>query len=370
MGRRNREEDRAGGCEAPERENRRCSVTPAQDAGKPGRLLVGARARVRGRRAAVALCAAALLGSLPGHSAENAKDFPSRPLRLVSPFAAGGSTDTVGRLLAPRLSERLGQNLVIDNRPGAGGMVGTASVAKATPDGHTLIFVSGAFAAHSAVTPNLPYEPVGDFAWISMVLEYPFIVVVKADSHMQNVSDLIAAAKKNPRKLNYGSVGTGSVFHLAPELFGALTGTEMTHIPFKGGAFPNTELLAGRLDVVFTTTTSGMPHVEAKRMRALAVTSLKPWPQLPQLPTVSETVPGYEVMSFNGIGAPRATPRPIVVRINRELHAVLDEPEIRKRLVEQGNEIRPTTPDDFTKKIASEIAKWKEIVASRKIQVE
>jgi tripartite-type tricarboxylate transporter receptor subunit TctC len=325
---------------------------------------------LRGKHPAAALVAAALLTSAAAHAADAAKDFPSRPLRLISPFAAGGSTDTVGRLLAPRLSERLGQNVVIDNRPGAGGMIGTASVAKATPDGHTLLFISGAFTAHSAVTKNLPYEPIADFAWISMVLEYPFIVVVRADSHMQNVGDLIATAKKNPRKLNYGSVGTGSVFHLAAELFGAMTGTEMTHIPFKGGAFPNTELLAGRLDVIFTTTTSGMPHVEAKRMRALAVTSLKPWPQLPQLPTLARTVPGYEVMSFNGMGAPRATPRAIVMKINRDLHAILDEPEIRKRLIEQGNEIRPTTPEDFTKKVASDVAKWKQIVASRGIEVE
>jgi tripartite-type tricarboxylate transporter receptor subunit TctC len=321
-------------------------------------------------RCAPALLAAALLASGTAHAADASKDFPSRPLRLVSPFAAGGSTDTVGRLLAPRLSERFGQNVVIENRPGAGGMIGTASVAKATPDGHTLLFVSGAFAAHSAVTKNLPYEPVKDFAWVSMVLSYPFIVVVKADSHMQNVSDLIATAKKNPRKLNYGSVGTGSVFHLAAELFGAMTGTEMMHIPFKGGAFPNTELLAGRLDVIFTTTTSGMPHVEAKRMRALAVTSLEPWAQLPQLPTLSQTVPGYEVMSFNGIGAPRETPRAIVMRVNRELHAVLAEPDIHKRLVEQGNEVQPTTPEAFTRKVAGEIAKWERIVASRGIEVQ
>lgn len=300
-----------------------------------------------------------------------AQDYPqARPIRLISPFAAGGSTDTVGRMLAPRLSERVGQNFVVDNRPGAGGMIGTSYVAKATPDGHTLIFVSGAFTAHSAVTKNLPYDPVRDFAWISMVLNYPFIVVVKADSPVQNVSDLIAAAKKNPRKLNYGSVGTGSVFHLAAELFGAMTGTEMTHIPFKGGAFPNTELLAGRLDVIFTTTTSGMPHVEAKRMRALAVTSLKTWPQLPQIPTLSQTVPGYEVMSFNGIGAPRGTPRTIVMRLNRELRVVLDQPDIRKRLVEQGNEVQPTTPEEFTKKVEGDIAKWQQIVATRKIEIE
>ncbi|HYC47384.1 MAG TPA: tripartite tricarboxylate transporter substrate binding protein [Burkholderiales bacterium] len=305
------------------------------------------------------------------HAADAAKDYPgSRPIRLVSPFAAGGSTDTVGRLIAPRIAERLGQNVIVENRPGAGGMIGTSHVAKATPDGHTLLFISGAFVAHSAVTKNLPYDPVGDFAWVTRVLEYPFIVVTRADSPMHTVKDLIAAAKKNPRKLNYGSVGTGSVFHLAAEMFGAMTGTEMTHIPFKGGSEPNTELLGGRLDVIFTTTTSGMPHVEAKRMRALAVTSLQPWPQLPQLPTVAQTIPGYEVMSFNGIGVPRATPRPIVLRLNREIHAVLAQQDLRKRLTDQGNEVRPTTPEEFAGKVSSEIAKWQKVVRDRGIDVQ
>ena len=305
------------------------------------------------------------------HAADAAKDYPGgRPIRLVSPFAAGGSTDTVGRLIAPRIAERLGQNVIVENRPGAGGMIGTSHVAKATPDGHTLLFISGAFVAHSAVTKNLPYDPVRDFAWVTMVLEYPFIVVTKADSPIRTVKDLIEAAKKNPRKLNYGSVGAGSVFHLAAEMFGAMTGTEMTHIPFKGGSEPNTELLGGRLDVIFTTTTSGMPHVEAKRMRALGVTSLQPWPQLPQLPTVAQTIPGYEVMSFNGIGVPRATPRGVVMRINREIHAVLAQQDIRKRLTDQGNEVRPTTPEQFAAKVSSEIAKWQKVVRERGIDVQ
>ena len=313
----------------------------------------------------------ALAMPLVAGAADSTKDYPAnRPIRLVSPFAAGGSTDIVGRLIAPRLAERLGQNVIVENRPGAGGMIGTSHVAKATPDGHTLLFISGAFVAHSAATKNLPYDPLRDFTWISMVLEYPFIVVVKADSTMHTIKDLIDAAKKNPRKLNYGSVGTGSVFHLAPELFGAMTGTEMTHVPFKGGAEPNNELIAGRLDVIFTTTTSGMPHVEAKRMRALAVTSLQPWPQLPNLPTVAQTVPGYEVMSFNGIGAPRATPRAVVARLNREIHAVVQQPDIRKRLVDQGNEVKPTTPEEFTRKVGTEIEKWRKIVRERNIEVQ
>ena len=300
-----------------------------------------------------------------------ADNYPGpRPIRLVSPFAAGGSTDTVGRLLAPRLSERLGQNVIVENRPGAGGLIGTSHVAKATPDGHTLLFISGAFTAHSAVTKNLPYDPVRDFAWVSQVLTYPFVVVAKYDSPVQSVNDLIAAAMRNPRKLTYGSVGTGSVFHLAAELFGAMTGTEMTHVPFKGGAEPNTELIAGRLDVIFTTTTTAYPQVEAKRMRALAVTSLQPAAQFPGVPTLAQTLPGYEVTSFNGIGTPRATPRAVVMRLNREIHAVLEQPDLRKRLVEQGNDVAPSTPEEMARKVEGEIRKWQKIVAERKIDVQ
>jgi tripartite-type tricarboxylate transporter receptor subunit TctC len=311
-----------------------------------------------------------IFGGVAARAADAAKVYPLRPVRIVSPFAAGGSTDTVGRLIAPRLAERLGQNVIIENRPGAGGLIGTAFVAKATPDGHTLLFISGAFAAHSAVTNNLPYDPVRDFAWITMVLTYPFVVVVRYDSPIQTVSDLIAAAKKNPRKLNYGSVGTGSVFHLAAELFGSMTGTEMTHIPFKGGSEPNTELIAGRLDVIFTTATTAFPQIEAKRMRALAVTSLQPAPQFPNVPTLAQTVPGYEVLSFNGIGAPGATPRRIVARLNHEIRAVLEQSDLRKRLTEQGNDVHPSTPEELTRMVADDIRKWQRIVAERNIDVQ
>jgi len=198
------------------------------------------------------------------------------------------------------------------------------------------------------------------------IVRYAFGLLVLA----MLVSPAFAQAKKNPRKLNYGSVGTGSVFHLAAELFGAMTGTEMTHIPFKGGAEPNNELLAGRLDVIFTTTTSAFPLVEAKRLRALAVTSLQPAPQFPGVPTLAQTVPGYEVLSFNGIGSPRATPRPVVARINREIRTVLDQPDIRKRLIDMGNTVQPTTPEELTRKVADDIRKWQRIVAERNIDVQ
>ena len=313
----------------------------------------------------------ALLAAASAHAAESAASYPApRPIRLVSPFAAGGSTDIIGRLISPKLAERLGQNVVVENRPGAGGLIGTTFVAKATPDGHTLIFISGAFTAHSAVTKNLPYDPVRDFAWVSTVLTYPFVVVVKTDSPMKSASDLIANARKNPRKLNYGSVGTGSVFHLAAELFGAMTGTEMTHIPFKGGAEPTNELVAGRLDVIFTTLTGAYGHIEAKRIRPIAVTSLQPAAQLPGVPTLAQTVPGYEVISFNGIGAPRATPRAIVARINRDIRAVVEEPDMRRRLIDQGGTVEPGSPEDMTRKVTGDIAKWQRIVAERKIDVQ
>lgn len=189
------------------------------------------------------------------------KNYRLRPVRIVSPFAVGGNSDIVGRLLAPRLAERLGQNFIVENRPGAGGITGTSYVARATPDGHTLLIASGAFTSVAAVTKKLPYDALRDFSWISMVVAYPFVVVVKAEAPMRTVEDLIASAKRTPGKLVYGSVGTGSVFHLAAEMFSTMTGTEMLHVPYKGGAEPVTELIGGRIHVIFTTPEAMHKHV-------------------------------------------------------------------------------------------------------------
>lgn len=310
-----------------------------------------------------------LFAAAPLCAADSAKGFPERPLRIVSPFAAGGNTDNVGRMIAPRLAERLGQNVIIENRPGAGGMVGASHVTKATPDGHTLLFISGAFTAHSAVTRNLPYDPLRDFEWVTTVLTYPFVLVVRADSPVESVRGLIEVAKKKPRALNYGSVGAGSVFHLAAELFNSMAGTEMTHVPYKGSAASMADLIGGRLDLIFSTLTGAFPHIQSQRVKALAVTSPKRSPRFPDVPTLAETLAGYEVMSFAGMGVPRGTPRPIIMRLNRELRAVLDQPEIRKPLNAQGAEVIPGTPEEMTKKVASEIAKWKRIIADRKIDL-
>jgi tripartite-type tricarboxylate transporter receptor subunit TctC len=303
-------------------------------------------------------------------AADPVKDFPSKPVRIVSPFAAGGTTDTLSRSLAPKLFERLGQPVIVENRPGAGGMTGTNYVAKSAPDGHTLLFMSGAYTAHSATVKNLPYDPIRDFEGVSMVTTYPFAVVTKIDSAVRSIGDLISAAKNNPGKLNYGSVGVGSVFHLAAELFNVMAGTDITHVPYKGGAEPLTELIGGRIDVIFNTLPGIVPHVKSGRVRALAVASLERSAQLPEVPTVAQTLPGYEVTSFAGVVAPRGTPRQVIERLNRELRAVLELPEIRKQFTELGGDARGSTPEAMVKHYTDEIAKWKRVVEARKIEIQ
>jgi tripartite-type tricarboxylate transporter receptor subunit TctC len=313
---------------------------------------------------------ALLITAGAAHSAATEPAFPTRPVRFVSPFAAGGNTDMVGRAIAPRLAESLGQNVIVENRPGAGGIIGTASVAKATPDGHSLLFASGAFTSVGATAKNLPYDPLRDFAWVSIVITYPFAVVVKNESPVRSIPDLIDLAKRNPGKLNYASVGVGSVFHLATELFGAMAGTEMTHVPYKGSAEPLNELIGGRIDVIFTTLTGVYAQVKGGRVRAIAVASSERSPQLPEVPAVAETLPGYEVTSFAGIAAPRATPPAIVARLNCEVHAVLRQPDIGRRFADLGGTVKFTTPDEANRHVAGEIAKWKRIVAARKIEIQ
>ncbi len=298
------------------------------------------------------------------------QDFPSRPLRMVSPFAAGGNSDLAARLLAPKLAERLGQNVIVENRPGAGGVIGTDYVARATPDGHTMLAMSGAFTAVAATVPKLPYDPARDFSWISMIVTYPFVVVVKEDAPAATVGDLIAAAKRSPGKLTYGTVGTGSVFHLAAELFNSMAGTEMTHVPFKGSAQPVAELMGGRLDVIFITLTGAYAHIQAKRVRPLAIASSERAPQLPDVPTVAQTLPGYEVTSFLAVAGPRGVPQKVVARLNQEFRAVLEMPDIRKRLTATGGEVRPGPPGELRRHVGDEIAKWKKVVAEKKIEVQ
>lgn len=297
-------------------------------------------------------------------------DFPqARPIRMVAPFAAGSSSDAFGRYLAPKLSQRLEQNVVVENRPGAGGMIGASIVAKGTPDGHTLLLPSGAFSAQAASVKHLPYDPVNGFQWISSLLTYPFVVIVKHDSPYRSVSDVIADAKKRPGKLNYGSVGIGSVFHLAAELFNSMAGVETVHVPYRGSPEATVALLNGQVGLMFSTITGAMSHIQANRVRAIAVASKVPSSQLPGVPTVAETLPGFDVTSFSGIAAPAGTPRPIVERLNKEIRAVLADPETRKHVAALGGDIQPSSPEAMLALVEGEIAKWQRIVAQRQIEI-
>ena len=295
--------------------------------------------------------------------------YPVRPLRIVTGFAPGGNTDIIARAMAQKLTERVGQQVIVENRPGAGSMIGTDYVAKATPDGYTLLLVSGAVTTQSAVMKKLPFDALRDFAYISNAVSYPFALIVKPDAPMQSVNDLIATAKKAPGKLNYASVGIGSVYHLATELFNAMSNVEMTHIPFKGGAEPMLELVSGRIDVVFETLTGAYPFLQSGKIRALAVTAAERSPQLPNVPTVAQSLPGYEVTSFSGFAAPRGTPPERITRLNREMRAVLEQADIRKRFTDLGGTVTPSTPEEFARHVTNEIAKWKKIASAKKIEI-
>lgn len=322
----------------------------------------------------VCACVSALLGAAfatGAPAAETGRDYPQqRPIRMVAPFAAGSSSDAFGRFIAPRLSQRLGQNVVVENRPGAGGMIGAEIVSKGSPDGHTLLLPSGAFTAQAASVKQLPYDPIKGFEWISTLLTYPFVLIVKHGAPYQSVADVIADAKRRPGRLNYGSVGVGSVFHLAAELFNSMAGVETTHVPFKGSPAAVVALLNGQIDIVFSTITGAMPHIQGQRVRAIAVASKEPSSQLPGVPTVAQTLPGFDVTSFSGIAGPPGMPRRIVARLNAEIRAVLSDPDTAKHVAALGGDIRPSTPEEMRRRVEDEITKWRRIVAERRIEVQ
>jgi tripartite-type tricarboxylate transporter receptor subunit TctC len=315
------------------------------------------------------LIAALFAAALPlAHAADPVKDYPLRPVRIVSGFQAGGSSDFLVRVLAPKLTERLGQPFVIENRPGAGGAIGANLVAKATPDGYTLIFISGAFTAHAA-SVKTPYDALKDFDWITTIVTYPFVLTVRNDTPARSTAELIALAKKQPGKLNYGSVGVGSVFHLAAELFDSMAATQTTHIPYKGSTEALTDMIGGRLDFMFMTLTGATPHMKSNRIRGIAICSKDRSPQMPELPPVSQVLPGYEVTSFAGMGATGGSPKPVIAKLNRELHAIMAGNDVIKQFTEAGGDMKPGSPADMTRHVSEEIAKWRRVVKERKIEV-
>jgi tripartite-type tricarboxylate transporter receptor subunit TctC len=297
-----------------------------------------------------------------------AQDFPSKPLRLVTPFPPGGSADVIARLAAQALSEGLRQPVVVDNRGGAGGLVGTDYAAKQPPDGYTLVLITGAYPVQAAMLKSMPFDPLKDVAMVSLLTSYPFVISVRPDSPFHTLGELIAYAKANPGKLNFPSSGIGTVHHLSGELLNAMAGIEMTHVPFRGGASPLTEALSGRVDLLLEAMTLSIGQIRSGKLHPLAVTSRARWKALPDVPTVAEAVPGYEVNSFIGLGASGGTPAALVDRLNAEVRKALADPTVHKRLVELGGEPGPSSPQEMHDFIAREIAKWKDVIAARKIE--
>lgn len=318
--------------------------------------------------AVVAITALSAAMTLAPRGAHAQQKYPAKPIRLIVSFSAGGTPDTLARLLGPRVSEALSQPIVIENRPGAGGAIGANLVAKATPDGYTLIFISGAFTAHAA-SVKTPYEPLKDFDWITTIVTYPFVLTARNETPVRSTAELIALAKKNPGKLNYGSVGIGSVFHLAAELFNSMAATDTVHIPYKGSPDALTDMIGGRLDFMFMTLTGASPHIRSGRIRGIAICSKDRSPQMPELPPVSQVLPGYEVTSFAGMGATGGSPKPIIAKLNRELRAVMSGNDVIKQFTEAGGDMRPGSPDDMTRHVSEEIAKWRRVVKERRIEV-
>jgi len=306
--------------------------------------------------------ALALAVMLLGHAhAQTA--WPVKPIRLIVGFAAGGSTDVTARIIAQALSERLGQPVVVENRGGAGGNIGADAVAKADPDGYTLLMAtSSTFAANPNLYKTLPFDVQKDFAPIAVTAFIPNLLVVNPSVPANNVADFIAYLKANPEKLNFASAGNGTSQHLSGELFNSLAGVRMTHIAYRGGAPAVSDLLGGQVQVIFAPLVEVIQQVRSEKLKALGITTAKRSPLLPEVPTILESLPGYEVALWNGLLAPAKTPPDIIDRINRATIEALRSPEVKAKLAEQGSEPVGNTPAEFKAFIDSELVKWRRLV--------
>lgn len=303
--------------------------------------------------------------------AAHAQAWPSRPLKIVVPFAPGGSTDIFARLVGERLATSLGQPVVIENRPGAGGNIGAESVAKAPPDGYTLLMATtGVMAINNAMYKNPGYDAEKDLKPVVYIASITNVLIVPADSPLKSVGDVIAAAKAAPGKLSFASSGAGASTHMSAELFRLMTGTNLLHIPYKGSGQAMPDVISGRVSMMFENMPGAVGHIKGGKVKVLAVTGLQRTPALPDVKTVAESgVPGYESLSWSGIAAPAATPPEIVARLNREINAILAQPDMRQKLSEQGAEAVGGTPEAFAEHIARERQKWARVVREAAITV-
>ncbi len=318
-------------------------------------------------RAALALFLAAAVSA----SAALAQSFPGRPVRILIAFPPGGAIDIVARIMSPRLAERLGQPVLVENRPGAGGLVGTELAAKAAPDGHTIFFGTlGNLSVNPLLYAKLPFDISRDFAPLTQVVSTAFMLYVNPAFPPRSVAELIALAKSRPGAINYSSSGNGGAPHLAAELFNSMAGVKIVHVPYKGSSPSVTDVIGGQVQLTFESLAIGLPQVKSGKLRAIAALGPRRVAQLPEVPTVGETLKGYDVTNWFGMVVPAATPREIVARLHGDILAVLRIPEVRENLVAQGTDPVGSSPEEFAAFMKSEAAKWARVIKEANIHAD
>lgn len=318
---------------------------------------------------ALALCAVTLTMGQPAL----AKEWPAQPIRVVLPYPPGGASDVTARLLSARLSQAWGESVVVENRPGANGIIANEAVAKAQPDGYTVLMANlGPNAINPAVHVKLPYDSIKDFAPVVLATTVPLIIVTAADSPIKDLRQLVSMAKAKPGQITFGSAGNGAGSHLAGELLNSMAGVKMNHVPYKGDAPALTDVLGQQINVALPTALAGMPHVKSGKLRALAVTSKTRLQSLPDVPTVDEALGlnGYEAVSWGGFMVPTGTPPAVVAKMNAEFNKALQDPEIRDKLTAQGAQIAGGTPEAFDTFLRAELSKWKRVADSAKVRLD
>lgn len=302
--------------------------------------------------------------------AAGADAYPARPVRFILGFPAGGASDIVARAMAQKLSEMWGQQLVIDNRPGATGLIASDLASKTTPDGYTILLVSSSYANNAILKKKLPFDPLKDLVSVTKVAVVPNVAVVPPSFPAKSIKELIAYAKSRPGQINYASGGSGTGTHLATELLKMMAGINMVHVPYKGTPPALIDLMAGRIQLMLAGAPPTLPHIKTGKLRALGVTSAKRSPELPEVPAIAETLPGYEGTTWYGVLVPAGISKAIIARLNVDMGKTLRMPEVRKILSDAGFEAEPSTPEQFTAYMKSEIAKWAKVVKAANIQAD
>lgn len=299
--------------------------------------------------------------SIPAHAQANT--YPNRPIRLIQGYAAGGNADTIARVISVELAKTLGQPVVVEALTGAGGTIAAGTVARAQPDGYTLLLSTGGHTVSGAIYSSLSYRTVDDFQMVSNVTDFPFLFVVPANSPYQNLGELLAAAKRDPEAISYGTAGVGTTHHLAGELLLKQAGVNLMHVPYRGDTASVTALMGGEIPLIIAPPTAVMANIRAGRMRALATSGAQRWQVMPEIPTVAESgVPGYDVASWAAVMAPAGTPRPIIDQLNQAVQAALQQPDVQARLADMGGVASGSTPEAMTEKVTSELQKWTTVV--------